>query len=167
MITSIKEFEGLWSYEGEATLKLLRVLTDASLGQAIVPGQRTLGRMAWHLTLSLGEMMGKTGLQLDAPGEDAPVPASAQVIAAAYEKASRSMLEGIKSSWTNATLKVEDDMYGEKWKRGVTLDALVRHQAHHRGQMTVLMRQAGLKVPGVYGPALEEWAGMGMPAPEV
>jgi hypothetical protein len=33
--------------------------------------------------------------------------------------------------------------------------------------MTVLMRQAGLKVPGVYGPAREEWAGMGMQAPEI
>jgi hypothetical protein len=30
----------------------------------------------------------------------------------------------------------------------------------------VLMRQAGLSVPGVYGPAREEWAAMGMPAME-
>ena len=30
---------------------------------------------------------------------------------------------------------------------------LINHQNHHRGQMTVLMRQAGLTVPGVYGPA--------------
>jgi hypothetical protein len=26
------------------------------------------------------------------------------------------------------------------------------------------MRQAGLVVPGIYGPAREEWAKMGMPA---
>jgi len=37
------------------------------------------------------------------------------------------------------------------------------HQTHHRAQMTVLMRQAGLKVPGVYGPSREEWSQMGMP----
>jgi len=30
---------------------------------------------------------------------------------------------------------------------------LIAHQGHHRAQMTVLMRQAGLKVPGVYGPS--------------
>jgi len=36
------------------------------------------------------------------------------------------------------------------------------HQAHHRGQMTVLMRQAGMKVPGVYGPSKEEWSAFGM-----
>jgi len=50
-------------------------------------------------------------------------------------------------------------MYGDRWKRGVTLLALLMHQAHHRGQMTVVMRLAGLKVPALYGPAREEWAG--------
>jgi uncharacterized damage-inducible protein DinB len=29
--------------------------------------------------------------------------------------------------------------------------------------MTVLMRQAGLKVPGIYGPSREEWSQFGMP----
>jgi len=58
-------------------------------------------------------------------------------------------------------------MYGEKWARGVTLHILLVHEIHHRGQMTVLMRQAGLKVPGVYGPAKEEWTQYKMPEPEV
>jgi uncharacterized damage-inducible protein DinB len=58
-------------------------------------------------------------------------------------------------------------MYGEKWKRAQTLASLVFHQIHHRGQMTVLMRQAGLKVPGIYGPAREEWSAWGMSPPAV
>jgi len=49
----------------------------------------------------------------------------------------------------------------------MSLQVLVVHQAHHRGQMTVLMRQAGLKVPGVYGPAREEWTAYGMQPPAV
>jgi uncharacterized damage-inducible protein DinB len=60
----------------------------------------------------------------------------------------------------------EDDMYGEMWKRGFTLYNLITHQIHHRGQMTVLMRQSGLKVPGFYGPSFEEWAQYGMEAPK-
>jgi uncharacterized damage-inducible protein DinB len=48
----------------------------------------------------------------------------------------------------------------------MALQALISHEIHHRGQMTVLMRQAGLKVPGIYGPAREEWAAYGMPAQE-
>ena len=58
-------------------------------------------------------------------------------------------------------------MYGEPWQRALTLAILVAHQTHHRGQMTVLMRQAGLKVPGVYGPSKDEWAAMGASPPEV
>ena len=73
----------------------------------------------------------------------------------------------MKTNWNDETLEIEDTMYGENWQRGMTLTALLMHQAHHRGQMTVLMRQAGLKVPGVYGPAMEDWAAYGQPAPLV
>jgi uncharacterized damage-inducible protein DinB len=33
--------------------------------------------------------------------------------------------------------------------------------------MTVLMRQAGLKPPGIYGPAREDWATMNMEPPRI
>jgi len=58
-------------------------------------------------------------------------------------------------------------MYGYNWKRGYSLFILIIHQTHHLGQMSVLMRQAGLKVPGIYGPSKEEWAQFGMQEPEV
>ena len=59
----------------------------------------------------------------------------------------------------------EEAMYGEAWKRGYAFYVLVAHQAHHRGQMTVLMRQAELKVPDVYGPTKESWAAYGVLTP--
>jgi len=55
-------------------------------------------------------------------------------------------------------------MYGEKWKRGNTLQVLVRHQSHHRAEMFPLMRMCGLKPVGVYGPTKEEWKEFGMEA---
>lgn len=167
MFTRIEHFKANWAYESEATLKVLRALTDASLAQAVTPGRRTLGRIGWHLVLTIPEMLGQAGLALDGPGENAPVPASAGEIVAAYEKASASLLAQVGAAWSDDSLQIVDAMYGEQWKRGFTLLALVNHQAHHRGQMTVLLRQAGLSVPGVYGPAEEEWAGMGAPAPAI
>jgi uncharacterized damage-inducible protein DinB len=143
------------------------VLTDASLGQAVGPEDRTIGRVAWHLTTTLPEMMGKTGLKVEGVAEDAPVPASAAAIADAYRAAAASLAAQVGRDWKDESLEIEDTMYGMQWKRGNTLSILVVHQAHHRGQLTVLMRQAGLKVPGVYGPAREEWSGMGVPAPGV
>ncbi len=167
MFRRVADFQKAWEQEREGTLKILRALTDASLAQAVTKDDRTLGRMAWHLAQSVSEMMPRTGLAVAEPAQDAPVPKSAAAITEAYETASKAVADEIASKWTDATLEVEDDMYGMKWSRGQTLMALVVHQAHHRGQMTVLMRQAGLAVPGVYGPAREEWAAHGMTAPEV
>jgi uncharacterized damage-inducible protein DinB len=111
-------------------------------------------------------MPAHVGLEVESPPEDSEPPATAAAIAAAYEKASQSLLEKLKA-WNDATLDVEDEMFGQRWARGFTLHALLEHQIHHRGQMTVLMRQAGLRVPGIYGPAREDWASMGMDPPKV
>jgi uncharacterized damage-inducible protein DinB len=167
MLTSISEFEFLWTSELEATQKIFKHLTNKSLVQAVTPQHRTLGRLAWHITTSIPEMMSRTGLKIAGPSPDAPVPSTAKEIFSAYNDAAISLLEQIKDKWTDSTLQVEDEMYGSKWKRCDTLEALIRHQIHHRGQMTVLMRQAGLNVPGIYGPAKEEWAAYGASPPEV
>ena len=167
MIRSVVEFEKYWGNEREGTLKILDALTDASLAQAVSPGDRTIGRMAWHITTSIPEMMERTGLALAGPAANAPVPATAAAIRSAYADASGSLSDQVKANWNDSTLQVEDDMYGEKWKRGFTLLVLINHQIHHRAQMTVLMRQAGLRVPGVYGPSREEWASYGAEPPAV
>lgn len=167
MIRTIQDFEYDWSQELEATQKILKHLTDKSLSQAITPQNRTLGRLAWHITTNVVEAMQQMGLKFVGPNPDDPVPISAKAIFKAYSEVAISLLEQVKSSWTDATLEVEDEVYSNKWKRGKTLSALIIHQAHHRGQMTVLMRQAGLGVPGIYGPSRDEWATYGMQPPEV
>jgi len=163
MFRRIDDFTRAWSSHSESTLKVLKALTDASLAQRVHPEGRTLGRLAWHITQTLPEMMGHAGLPVSGPAEDAPPPPLPQIIAA-YEASAGALGEGVRRSWTDAMLDERIPMYGESWARGEMLAALIVHEAHHRGQMTVLMRQAGLKVPGVVGPAAEEWAAMGMPA---
>ena len=167
MFGMLVHFQKTWAYESSQTSRMLRSLTDASLIQAVTAQDRTLGRIAWHLATTIPEMMGRTGLKIAGPHQDAPLPHTAKEIADGYDQLSKSLAEEIARTWNDETLHVQDDMYGEKWDRGYTLFALVTHQTHHRGQMTVLMRQAGLKVPGVYGPAREDWAGMGAPPPTI
>ena len=38
--------------------------------------------------------------------------------------------------------------------------ALLHHLIHHRGQLTLMSRLAGGKVPGLYGPTREEMAAL-------
>lgn len=167
MISSIVDFEHVWSRELESTQKLFKHLTDRALLQAVNPDGRTLARLAWHITTTIPEMTSRTGLTISGPGEHDPIPPTAKLIARGYSEAAISLLEQVKKHWTDATLKEKDDMYGEKWARGFTLTSLVLHQVHHRGQMTVLMRQAGLEIPGLYGPARQEWAAFGLKPPEI
>lgn len=167
MFRTIEDFEQNWTHESASTQKQMDQLTDASLSQAVADDHRTLGRIAWHIVTTIPEMMPHTGLKLPAVDPKAPVPKTAEEIKKAYATVSKELLEQIKANWDDASLQIEDDLYGEKWKRGNTLLILIKHEVHHRGQMTVLMRQAGLKVPGFYGPAKEEWVNYGGQPPAV
>jgi uncharacterized damage-inducible protein DinB len=166
MYCTIQDFLDEWKHENDATLKVFKNLTDSSLTQKVTPEGRSLGFLAWHIVISLGEMGEKAGLKVIAPPEHSSAPMNASDIVAAYEKAGASVASELKEKWNDAMLLGLIDMYGEKWTRAATLSSLVKHQIHHRGQITVLMRQAGLKIPGVYGPSREEWSQFGMPAPQ-
>lgn len=164
MYRNLEDFQRDWKYDIEQTVKLFNNLTDEALHQKIVPHGRSIGFLAWHLIQTMGEMLGQVGLNIEAPDLESLVPSSAAEIVSVFEKAGKSVKEEVAKNWTDETLLMEDEMYGERWSRGQTLMYLIFHQAHHRGQITVLMRQAGLKVVGIYGPAQEEWAEMGIPA---
>lgn len=166
MYNKLSEFLTEWNHESEATLKIFNKLTDDSLGKKFNENIRTPGRLAWHLVISLCDMVRRSELKFDAIDEDAPVPVAAKDICDKYKRTSDGMINAIKNEWNDELLSEEVNMYGQTWKRGTILSIIVKHQAHHRGQLTVLMRLAGLKVPGIYGPAKEEWANMGMEAQE-
>ena len=167
MFHYVKEFVEYWRHHSQDTIKILATLTDASLSQRVGPEDRTIARVAWHCVTSIPEMAARAGLNLSGPAHTDPVPKTARAILDGYTQLAISLGDQLEKNWTDATLEIEDDMYGMKWKRGFTLLVLIQHEIHHRGQLTVLMRQAGLKVPGVYGPAREEWVNYGAPAPEI
>ena len=148
----------------EATRRIFAALTDASLDRTVADGHRSLGGMAWHIVTTIPEMMAHTGLALSSVDATSMPPATAAEIVAGYDAATRDLAAALEA-WTDADLATTDELYGETWPRGLTLFILFSHEVHHLGQMTVLMRQAGLTVPGVYGPAKEEWAQHGMPDP--
>lgn len=167
MFRTLVDFLDVWERESELTQRILEVLTDDSLNKEITPNDRSLGRIALHIVTTIPEMMSRTGLVFENYDENMSVPNTAKVISKLYSEVSDFMVESIKNQWTDDTLQEEREMYGERWTICSTLFGLVCHQIHHRGQLTVLMRQAGLKVPGIYGPSREEWAAFGMEAPIV
>jgi uncharacterized damage-inducible protein DinB len=162
MITTMNDFFTDWKQESAATLKIFNTLSDAALDQKVYKDGRTVYTLAWHIITMIGKMMEQAGLKIDAPPANGVTPHKALKLCEAYEHMSDSLVKGLKKNWTDPMLMEEVPMFGQQWTRSGVLKALIYHQIHHRGQLTVLMRQAGLKVPGVYGPAREEWAAMGM-----
>ena len=157
MYHTIKEFLDDWKYESESTLKVFSNLTDESLSQKITPKGRSLGRLAWHITATIGEMLNRTGLKFEELKDDYSFPHHATDFIEKYKSASKSLEEQLSNDWTDGSLSEQINMYGEMWTKEAVLTSLIKHQIHHRAQMTVVMRAAGLKVPGIYGPAYEEW----------
>ena len=161
MYRSIQDFLANWAHEEALTLQVLDTLTDASLPQAVLPGKRTLGDLGWHLVSSVNGMLGAGGLSVEGPSFHAPTPTSAAEIAAEYRKVSAAAVSALKEQWTDGKLPESLKLFGViDTTYGGLLQLVINHQIHHRGQMTVLMRQAGLVPPGVYGPNEEATAAM-------
>lgn len=162
MYHTINEFLKDWKFESEATLKVFNNLTNESLDSRVSPISRTIGRLAWHIIAIVGEMLKNVGIELETINDDNNYPKVAKEILERYKQASMAFMEKLPEVWRDSSLKEEVNMYGERWTNEALLTSLMKHQIHHRAQITALMRHAGLKVPGIYGPAYEEWKDMGM-----
>ncbi|PYI54393.1 DinB family protein [Paenibacillus flagellatus] len=160
MFTSIDAFLEEFETETAITARVLDSLTDESLGQAVAADYRTLGQIAWHIVGSYNYMT-YLGLSYDEPLAAEEAPSSAAAIAAEYRRMTQTFMRALRSQWTDETLSRVVNMFGEDWKNGASLRFSLRHEIHHRGQMTVLMRQAGLRVPDVLGPTRDDWIAQG------
>jgi uncharacterized damage-inducible protein DinB len=160
MYRTIAEFVEDWTRESAISLKIQLALTDDSLQCRSDPEGNTLGKIAWHLVLMLGMTGSVAGLEVVAPPRGTEPPASARSIANAYQTAAQSMGEQASAKLQDEQLASEVAYFGRSLPLAAVLSSLVRHQIHHRGQMTTLMRLAGIVVPGVYGPSREETAAM-------
>ncbi len=158
MYQTIAEFVEDWNRESAISLKTQRALTDDSLPQRSDPEGNSLGKIAWHMVIMIGMTGSALGLEVTAPPRGAEPPGAAAGIADAYQAAARSVGEQASAKLQDEKLASEIAYFGRSLPMAAVLQSLVRHQIHHRGQMTILMRQAGLVVPGVYGPSREESA---------
>jgi uncharacterized damage-inducible protein DinB len=166
MYRNIEDFLTDWQLEAANTNRVLANITEDTKAIKIHPNIRTLERLAWHITQTITEMGTKAGLFNEDVLEHLPAPSAFAEMITSHQRYNTQLAEAVATRWTNDTLNEEVNMYGQMWTKGTILDVLVKHEAHHRSQMTVIMRMVGLPVPGLYGPAKEDWAAMGMPAME-
>jgi uncharacterized damage-inducible protein DinB len=167
MYTTVEDWVKEYEDDSSEAQKLFDALTDAALGTPVAEGHRSLGQVAWHIVQSVPEMLSTAGVKLETAVQQQPVPSSASEIAAAYRRVTAEACSALRSQWNEAELSRLREMWGMQWSGAKVLLCLIGHESHHRGQLSVLMRQAGLIPHGVYGPHKEAWASMGMEAPAI
>ncbi|MHA6252072.1 DinB family protein [Oceanobacillus sp. CAU 1775] len=156
MYRKIKDFVSDWESARYGTIQILEAMTDDKLDQSIVKGHSTLGWLGWHITTAQSYFGGLVGLDIHIPGDLKNVPSKTSEIVEAYKVVSQELLTKVEEDFTDESLEENVDMHGTPAPRGKILRTLLDHQTHHRGQMTVLLRQASLRVPGVMGPTKED-----------
>ncbi|WLR42073.1 DinB family protein [Bacillus carboniphilus] len=159
MFQRIDVFLKTWGYESKMTQKLMSNLTDESLKQPDRSDHYCLGQIADHLANTIPMLATKAGLSLKLPDEVIHSQ-SVKTLLEHYQRNSEAFIHAVEKQWKDDDLNEELDFFGATFTKGMLLTFLIQHQAHHRGQMTVLMREAGLMVPGMYGPSKEERAAL-------
>lgn len=156
MYRKVDDFLKDWDKARNGTIQALEAMTDEKLGQEVTRGHNTLGWIGWHLTTAPVYFASLLGLSLTAPGDSRTVPETVSVIVEGYKNISIELHNKVKKTFSDEDLIEMVDQHGTSTPRGEILRTLIDHQTHHRGQMTILIRQAGLKVPGVMGPTRED-----------
>ncbi|GGA96191.1 DinB family protein [Mucilaginibacter rubeus] len=163
MYYHIKEFLEDWTNETGKTTKVYSMIPEESKAIIVNEKVRTLERLAFHIPQIIVQIGVQTGLLNIQELPEEPLPDTMEGISALYLDMHQKMAEAIQSQWKDNMLDGEVDLYDHKWRRGDVLSLLTHHEVHHRSQMTVIMRLAGLKVPGLYGPVREDWELWGLP----
>lgn len=165
MYVTIADFLKEWNKEAILTEKVFEGLTDESLQQKVYEEGRTLGRIAWHIATCIPEYLAEFGVKIDLVENGEDVPASANEITSVLRNVHTNAAKAIEKQWTDDSLKEVQKAFGREETNAQILMGLIKHTVHHRGQMTVLMRQSGLKPFGVYGPPKEDWIHLGVENP--
>jgi uncharacterized damage-inducible protein DinB len=156
MFHNAAEFLDMYGWESDCTARVLGALTDESLVQAKAEGHIDLGGLGWHVATSPAFMLNQVELKMPEFGWQTPEDLSAAKIQSTYADLSartKAHAENLKPEDLQKVYHVFGMMDWPVWQM---LNALIAHEVHHRGQISVLMRQAGLTVPNIYGPNFEE-----------
>ncbi|WP_159888478.1 DinB family protein [Paenibacillus puerhi] len=164
MYVTVKDWIAEWKNEAVLTQKVLDGLTDKALLQQVDPEGRTLGRIAWHFVTNIPDYLTEFGVTVAKVSNPDEVP-SAKEIAETFHEVSSHVVEALEEHWTDDSLKQIQNAFGRMESNATIFMGLIKHIVHHRGQVTVLMRQAGVPIPAVYGPSKEGWVQLGLTPP--
>lgn len=153
-------FLRIWDRESKTTAKVFRAFPAGSLDVKPHERSRSVRDLAWQCVIDervIEKIIdGANDLRNVPPSP--PPPETMEEIAAAHELAHREASEKMRRPETEFSKTVTVTMRGGsiQLKQAETIWGNLLDQIHHRGQLTVYLRQAEGKVPAIYGPSGDE-----------
>lgn len=149
--------------EAATTRRVLERIPDDRLEWRPAPQSRTLGELALHVATTPGAvaaMSANNPVALPSFGPDPSPGSSAELLAAldASVAQARTVVGGMNDATLLETWRV---VAGDREVMAMPRIAFLRaimlnHWYHHRGQLSVYLRQVGAAVPSIYGPSADE-----------
>jgi uncharacterized damage-inducible protein DinB len=148
--------------EAQTTRRVLERVPDDRLGWKPHAKSMSLGQLALHIATIPGGIAEISRLStFPVPEFNQPSAKSASELVPALETSvakAKDVLRGMKDADLARTWRVVD---GEREVFAIPVAALLRsimlnHWYHHRGQLSVYLRQVGVPVPSIYGPSADE-----------
>ena len=148
--------------ESHTTRRVLERVPDAHLAWKPHDKSMTLGQLALHIATVPGSVAELALLpSVEVPKFTQPAATSAAELIPAMEASiakAKELLGGMDDATLAATWRVTDG--GQEvmaLPRGAVIRSIMlNHWYHHRGQLSVYLRQLGVPVPSIYGPSADE-----------
>ena len=158
--------DGMWQerkQETQTTRRVLERVPNDQLAWRPHAKARTLGELALHVAMVPGgvaELVASPS-PAEAPTFTDPSPKSASELIPALDESiakAKKVLVGMDDAALMATWRL---MQGDRELLAVPRVAMLRsvmlnHWYHHRGQLTVYLRELGVPIPSIYGPSADE-----------
>ena len=154
----LQEFDA----EMAATRRLLERLPEDGLDWKPHPKSRSIGELATHVTElpRWGIRFLKDSFQVGS--EKAPPLTEASAFVARFDEnvsAARTNLSNASDEFMEkdfTVFKPNGEVFFKHPRRSIVRRILLNHLIHHRGQLTVYLRELDRPLPGIYGPTADE-----------
>ena len=149
--------------ETQTTRRVLERVPDDQLAWRPHEKARTLGELALHVARVPGGVAALVAAPSPAqlPQFTDPVPKSASELIPALDE-SIANAKQVLGSMDDATLmstwrlmRDERELFAAP-RVAVLRSIMLNHWYHHRGQLTVYLRELGVPIPSIYGPSADE-----------
>src|SRR6185295_15656087 len=140
----------------------LALVNDSHLSWRPHPKARTLGQLAFHIASVPGAVAGLAMQdQVQPPNFTDPSPASAQEVLATLDESiakAKHILTGVSdevllSPWR--MMQGDRELFSQP-KIELLRSIMLNHWYHHRGQLSVYLRELDIPIPSIYGPSADE-----------